>query len=295
MLDSYIKAGQIAAATRKEVQGIIKEGVSILEVCEWVESKIRRRGGTPAFPCNVCVNEIAAHYSSPPKDTKTIPKDSIVKIDLGVHVNGYIADTAVTVSLNPEFDGMVYAINETLKQAVNTIRPGIRTDQIGKTVQDEIERYGFKPIWNLTGHQLGRYVLHTGKSIPNVPKFGLAKLNVDEVFAVEPFLTLPSGGGEVFSADYSHIFRLQKEKGARSVNARKFLEAIKNKCGSLPFSRRWLDGVLPEMEADEAFSELLAVKSVMAYPILVELRGKIVAQAEHTVIVTEGGCLVTTL
>jgi methionyl aminopeptidase len=216
VLENYTKAGKIAAETRRDVQAIIKAGVSILEICERAEDTIRRKGGEPAFPCNVCVNAITAHYSSPPKDTKAIPENSIVKLDLGVHVDGYIADTAVTVSLTPEFDGMVYAVNEALKQAVKAIRPGVRTDQIGKTVQDEIERYGFKPVWNLTGHQLGRYVLHTGKSIPSVPRFGLAKINVDEVFAVEPFLTLSSGGGEVFSSDDYCIFRLQKDKAAKS-------------------------------------------------------------------------------
>ena len=295
IFENYLKAGKIAAETRNEIHSVIKAGVPLLQICEKVENTIKQKGGKLAFPCNICVNEVAAHYSSPPGDTKIIPNNSIVKIDLGVHVDGYIADTAFTVSLNPEFDSMVFAVNESLKQAINTIRPGIKTDKIGQVVQEAIEKYGFKPIWNLTGHQLGRYILHTGKSIPSVPKFGFAKINVDEVFAIEPFLTLSSGAGEVRSAEASYIFRLQKEKDVHGLYAKKTIELIKSRCQSLPFSRRWLSGVLSEKEMDEAFRELLATRCVMAYPVLVEGSGKIVAQAEHTIIVTTDGCQITTL
>ncbi|UCH02256.1 MAG: type II methionyl aminopeptidase, partial [Candidatus Bathyarchaeota archaeon] len=196
-LECYIKAGKIAVETRKEIRNMIKEGVPIIEICQKVEDTIRRKGGDLAFPCNLCINDVAAHYSSPPKDIKMIPKEAVVKVDLGVHVNGYIADTAFTVSLTPEYDSLIYAVNEALKQAIRIIKPGIKTDQIGKTIQSVIERYGYKPIKNLTGHQMSRYVLHTGKSIPNVPKYDFSRLKVDDVFAVEPFLTLSSGDGTV--------------------------------------------------------------------------------------------------
>ena len=77
----------------------VREGMRILDVCEKAETLIHKRGGTPAFPCNVSVNEVAAHYTSPPQDTQRIPENSLVKIDLGVHVDGYIADTATTICL----------------------------------------------------------------------------------------------------------------------------------------------------------------------------------------------------
>lgn len=248
-----------------------------------------------AFPCNVCVNEVAAHYSSPPHDQRTIPREALVKIDLGVHVDGYIADTATTVSLKPEYDGMVFAVEKALKQVIRTIRPNVTTTQLGQTAKKTIERYGFKPIWNLTGHQLKRHILHAGKSIPSVPKFSMSRIKEGEAFAVEPFLTLSSGSGQVRGVDEAYIFRYHKSKPTRSPGAQKLLDWIKKECPHLPFSQRWLKDVLPPGELKPAFKELLANKGISAYPVLVEKNEKVVAQAEHTLIVTERGCVVTTL
>lgn len=273
----------------------MKPGTPILEICETVEDRIRRKGGKLAFPCNVCVNEVAAHYSSPPHDQRTIPRDALVKIDLGVHVDGYIADTATTVSLKPEYEGMVFAVEQALKQVIRTIRPNVTTTQLGQTVKKTIERYGFKPIWNLTGHQLKRHLLHAGKSIPSVPKFSMSRIKEGEAFAVEPFLTLPSGAGQVRGIDEAYIFRYHKAKPTRSPGAKELLDWIQLECPYLPFSHRWLKDVLPPTELEPAFRELLANKSITAYPVLVEKKETVVAQAEHTLLVTERGCVVTTL
>ncbi|MHA2408070.1 MAG: M24 family metallopeptidase, partial [Candidatus Ranarchaeia archaeon] len=150
----YKEAGRIASAVRREVKTLVKVGAPIIEICEAVEKNIKAKGGSLAFPCNVCVNEVAAHYSSPPEDEKVIPKDAIVKIDLGVHIDGYIADTATTISLNREYDGMVVAVEKALDQAIKWIRPNVSIRQLGEVIQKTIEQYGYKPIWNLTGHQM---------------------------------------------------------------------------------------------------------------------------------------------
>ncbi|MDQ1280527.1 MAG: Methionine aminopeptidase [Thermoproteota archaeon] len=294
VLECYIKAGKIASEVRSEAKEIVKKGVPLLEICEKVEASIKAKGGELAFPCNICLNEIAAHYSSPPEDAQTVPKNAVVKIDLGVHIDGYIADTAMTVCLNPEFDGMVYAVNEALKQVINMVRPGVKTSQIGEVVQKTAQRYGLKPIWNLTGHQLSKYVLHTGKPIPNVPRFDFARINAGEVFAIEPFFTLSSGKGEIRSGTDSYIFRLQRERGVKSPTAKDLMDKIKENFKTLPFSKRWLNGFMPKSELDAAFKELLSAKNLMDYPILIEAAGKTVVQAEHTVIVTDDGRIVTT-
>jgi len=293
VLDHYLKAGRIASEVRREVKSLVREDASILQVCERVESSIRRRGGEPAFPCNVCVNDVAAHYSPPPKDTSTIPKEAVVKVDIGVHVEGYIADTATTVSLNPQYESMVYTVNEALEQAIRTIQPQVKINEVGRIVQKTIERYGFKPIRNLSGHQMSRYVLHTGKSIPNVPSLGLQSINEGEVYAVEPFLTLASGGGEVKSAKDAYIYRFQKERRLVDPEAVELLASIRSSYRSLPFSLRWIKGIEGE-NIPETFNELIARRCVSSYPVLIEVAGGIVAQAEHTVIVTRGGCIVTT-
>ncbi len=269
-------------------------GIPILEICERVERSIRRKGGQPAFPCNVCVNEVAAHYSSPPQDQRTVPPGALVKIDLGVHVDGYIADTATTVALNPEDEGMVYAIEKALTQVIDVIRPNVQTRWLGETAAKTIEQYGFKPIWNLTGHQMTRFVLHAGKSISSVPRFAMARLKLDEVFAVEPFLTRPSGAGEVQGVEEAYILHYHRSRHPRSSHAQELLQAIETNYRYFPFSSRWLTDVLPPDALASAIQELVANRSISAYPVLVEKARQAVAQAEHTLIVTETGCVVTT-
>lgn len=294
-LRKYVKAGSIASKVRNKARHLVKKGRSIIDICETVEKYIKKMGGKPAFPCNICVNDIAAHYSSPPEDKKKIPKDAIVKIDVGVHVDGYIADTATTVSLNPEYDAMVFAVKKALNQAINVIQPNVKTTKVGEVIKKTIEKYGFKPIWNLSGHQINRYVLHTGKSIPNSPRFSISKIKTGEVYAVEPFLTLSSGSGEVQGINESYIFRYHKSKNTQNPKAKKLLNKIFKEFRFLPFSQRWFTGFIPLEDLNKAFLELVSKKILLAYPVLVEKNHKIVAQAEHTVIVTEKGNLVTTL
>lgn len=296
VVESYMKAGRIASETRDYARGLVKEGASLLDICSRVEENIIKKGGRPAFPCNVDVNEVAAHYSSPIDDARVIPRGAIVKVDLGVHVEGYIADTALTVCLNPAHNAMVRGVEEALKRAIETIRPRAKNGDIGGAIESTIESYGFRPIRNLSGHQMNRFVLHTGKSIPNVQGIGFERISEDEVYAVEPFLTTKLGKGQIKSEEREvYIHRFHKDRNPKSPNARMLLDTIQSQYKSLPFSERWLRHLLPKEELDEAFSELLREKCIVGYPVLVEAAGQIVAQAEHTLIVTGEGCVVTTV
>ncbi|MFQ6094929.1 MAG: type II methionyl aminopeptidase [Candidatus Bathyarchaeia archaeon] len=294
VFEKYKRAGEIAARVRDEMKRLLREGMLIIEICEKAEEMIEKMGGKPAFPCNVSVNEIAAHYSSPPEDTKRIPENSLVKIDVGVHVDGYIGDTAVTVCYNPEYEGLVSAAEEALRTAVQTIRPGLRISKFGSEVQRAIKNRGFKPISNLTGHQVGRYLIHAGKALPNVSHLSTAKIYSGEVYAVEPFVTLPDAAGKVREGDEAYIFRFVKHRSLKNVRSRGLLKYIEKNFRTLPFSERWLRSYMHENWYHEAFSELLSTKSLMSYPIFVEASGKPVAQAEHTVLVCEKGAVILT-
>ena len=291
-LDAWREAGCIASRVREQIQGRVKKGIKLIDICEHVEMLIKKLGGEPAFPCNVCVNEVAAHYSSPRRDRRTVPKGSLVKVDIGVHVNGYIADTAITISLDPKYDAMIFAVEEALAKAIEVIRPGIRVSEVGRAIEKTVEKFGYKPIENLSGHQVGRYVLHAGKSIPNVSKlgiFGRSEIKEGEVYAVEPFLTSHNGSGEVRGSTEAYIHRFQKQRSVKSPQAKRLLKRIKNNYRSLPFSQRWFSG-FSEEELDSAFQELFSRRCLASYHSLIEKKGTPVAQAEHTVIVTKEGC-----
>ncbi len=294
VLEKYQRAGKIAREVREEMRHFVHVGMPIIEVCEKTENLIRKKGGQPAFPCNVSVNEVAAHYTSPPHDRHVIPPNSLAKVDVGVHVDGYIADTAVTICFSPELESLVHAAEEALKVAVETIHAEISTSKLGSIIQKTIQTYGCKPVSNLTGHQVGRYLIHTGKSIPNVSHLVGSKIRGGEVVAIEPFVTVPDAAGRVKDGNEATIFRFMKRKSVANSHAKRLLSYIEENYRTLPFSERWLKGVVPDEHHYPAFYELLRSKCLLAYPVFVEASGKPVAQAEHTVLVVEKGCKVLT-
>ena len=235
----------------------VREGMPIIEICEKAERRIREEGGKPAFPCNVSVNEVAAHYTSPPDDRHAIPQNSLVKVDVGVHIDGYIADTAVTICFNTEYAMLVQAAEEALKVAVKTIYAEMSTSKLGSAIQKTIETFGCKPVSNLTGHQIGRYLIHTGKSIPNVSHLLGSKIKEGEVVAIEPFVTVPNAAGRVKDTDEATIFRFTKRKSLKNPYAKNLLKHIEENFKTLPFTERWLKGILPREHHFMAFKELL--------------------------------------
>ena len=293
-LEKFRLSGKILCETREVMRGYVKENMPVIDVCERAESLIRERGGFPAFPCNVSINEIAAHYTSPPGDVSVIPVGSTVKVDMGVHVDGYVTDTAFTVSFNPEGRSMVATAEFALKAVVESVRGEMSTGRIGGIIEAAIRNHGFKPVSNLTGHSVGRYLLHAGISIPNVATLSTSRVRVGDVFAVEPFVTQPDAIARVDDSPQKTIFRLVRAKSAKTVYAKQLLKHIETNFRTLPFAERWLFGVVPREHHAEAFKELLTSKLVTSYPVFVEASGRPVAQAEHTLLIKEDGCEILT-
>ncbi len=293
-LGKFRLSGRILRETREEMRLFVHENMPIIEVCEKAESLIREKGGKPAFPCNVSINEVAAHYTSPPNDEAKIPEKAVVKVDIGVHVDGYVTDTAFTACFNPEYKSMTTTAEHALKAAIDNIHADMATSKIGGIIENTIKNRGFKPIANLTGHSVGRYLIHAGTSIPNVTQISFTKVKAGEMFAIEPFVTLPDAAGRVEDAPEITIFRLLKTKSVKNPFSKQLLEYIEGNFRTLPFAERWLNGVVPKDRHGEAFRELLSSKAIMGYPVFVEASGKVVTQAEHTVLIKENGCEVIT-
>jgi methionyl aminopeptidase len=293
-LEKFRLSGRILRETREEMKTYVKENMLVIDVCEKTEGLIRAKGGKPAFPCNVSINEVAAHYTSPPNDTLRIPEGSTVKVDLGAHVDGYVTDTAFTASFNPEGRSMANTAEQALKTVIENIHGDMALGKIGSLVETTIKNRGFKPISNLTGHSVGRYLIHAGTSIPNVAQVSLTKVKTGEVYAIEPFVTLPEAIGRVDDSPQTTIYRLLKAKSVKNEYAKNLLKYIESNFRTLPFAERWLMGVVPKEQHRTAFKELLASKAIMSYPVFVEASKKPVAQAEHTVLLKDDGCEVLT-
>jgi methionyl aminopeptidase len=295
-LDSFKKSGEIVARLRKEIPGLVKYGKPAIEICDGLEQRIRDYGGKPAFPVNVGINDVAAHYTSPPGDTLTIPSASLVKVDFGVHVDGYATDTSVTVCLDPRLEPLAQAADEALQNAIRAFKPGVKLSEIGRIVQTSITRFGLRPISNLTGHKIERYNLHAGKSVPSVSAMGMngAKIEEGEVFAIEPFVTFSRAQGTVTNGSSAYIYRFVKPKGAITEDSKKVLAFVHANFSTLPFASRWLEKAFSRDVSMKAIQDLIRNKCISAYPVLVEATGSPVAQSEHTVIVNHDSCTVLT-
>ena len=284
--ESHREAGRILAQVREETAEKVEVGVSHLEIAEFAEDRIRELGGTPAFPVNISIDEEAAH-ATPSIDDESTFGEEMINLDIGVHIDGWLADTAVTVDLsgNPE---LAEAPEAALEAAIDVIEPGVETGEIGAVIEETIDGYGFNPVVNLTGHGLGHWEQHTDPQIPNRAVSQGTELAVGDVVAIEPFAT--DGGGKVTEGGSEEIFSLERERNVRNRQARAALEQITEEFRTLPFATRWL-------ETDRAAMALRRLKRqniVHGYPVLKEDDGCLVSQKEHTVIVTKDGAEVTT-
>ena len=277
---------------------LIRPGASVLEVCEEVEDLIRKLSDGPAFPCNLSVGHEAAHYSPLPEDPKRLPDKGIVKLDLGAHVQGRIADSAISVLLKEDerHAKLSGAVKEALERALERARPGLSVSAIGTTISVTIRKRGFKPISNLGGHGLAPYLVHSGVSIPNVPERLPWRLEPGRAYAIEPFGT--DGAGYVVEGKDVTIFSLNPRppKGweRRAGEYKEWVEIIYERFKTLPFSPRWLLDLAPFPKLAEGLAKLSRTGVLIAYPILLEAKRGEVAQWEHTIFVKEDGIVVTT-
>lgn len=293
--DDYLRAGKIASEVREMVRVKDWTGKSVFEICEEVENEIIKRGAKCAFPVNTSINEIAAHYTAEPNDPIIIKDTDLVKIDLGAQINGFIADTAVTVCYDAQYDGLVQAAEEALDKAMSMVKVGVKASDIGRAIETTIKQMGYKPIANLSGHSLDQYTIHAGKTIPNVWSIGGFSLSEDSAYACEPFVTTSEGGGFVRNGQIKNIFALNSRKKTKNEEADKMLDFIWENFNMLPFALRWLTKNWEEKEARSLLEHLIKKKAVQAYPVLIEIHEQRVAQAEHTFIPNENGVTVTTI
>jgi methionyl aminopeptidase len=291
--EKYRRAGKIASQVREEILPQIKVGAQVFDLCEAAESRIIELGGGIGFPTNVSLNEVAAHYTSPEEDDTTIQEGDIVKLDIGVHVDGYIADTAATVSFNPELEKLVEASREALDKALLLIRPKTNSKDLGKIIEDTIKGYGYRPIRDLSGHQLDEYILHGPKNLPNIAVPHGSILEEDEVYALETFAT--TGTGSAHETGQHFIFSLNPARiPLRTQGARDITRLVAREFKTLPFSRRYIAKHIPKLSLALGMRELTTKKALRQYSVLADIKGSYVSQAEHTFLVTKDGIEITT-
>ena len=283
ILNKYIKAGQIAKQVKEYGKTLVKEGALALDIAEKIDAKIMELGGKPAFPTDVSINEIAAHYCPVFNDKIVLKKGDLVKLDLGVHIDGYLVDTAISVSVGKieENEKLIKAANSALKRAVSLIKPGVKVSKAGKAIQEEVSKYGFQIIRNLSGHSIDRWQVHAGLTIPNYDNGDKKELEEGDIIAIEPFPT--TGEGIVIEGKNSEIYEAVKDGNIRAC--REVLDYIAEEFKTLPFCKRYLIKKFGLLKASLAIKQMLSAGIINEFKILREKGKGKVAQAEHTLIV----------
>jgi methionyl aminopeptidase len=285
-----LQAGKIASDSKKYSKSIIKKNIPLLEIAEKIEAKIIEFGGKPAFPVNISIDNVAAHYT-PFYDDKTLAH-GLLKVDLGAQVDGWISDTAFSIDLenSDENKKLIEASEKALENAIKNFKKDKTINSVGAEIAETIESFGFSPIINLGGHGLEKEDFHAKPFIPN---FDNRKniLITESLYAIEPFVT--TGSGKVHEGNPSGIYQLISEKNIRNPAARELLLFIINEYKKFPFCSRWLvkkfgTKILISLKQLEANGNL------HQFPQLIETKNAKVSQSEDTILLTAKEIIVTT-
>lgn len=288
----YIDAGKINRKVLDFAGEYVKEGRSLSDIAETLEKKIAYYSdgrAKPAWPVNLSINENAAHQTASSDEEIVLSGKELLKVDIGVHIEGYISDAAITIDLSGEQGKIVDAAEAALEKGIEAFEKTRDLTEIGKAVESEIKGRGFNVVENLTGHFLERWENHAAPAIPNI-EVNYSKVVEEEcVIAIEPFAT--DGKGYVKEGSKAEIFAFDDVKPLRNMNARKLLEIIEENYKTLPFAERWIEkeAQMNEFHRKVAFKDLLKAGCLRAYPILHEEKGRMVSQAETTLLVEESG------
>ena len=298
-IEKIMGAGKIHQEVVAYAKEIIKPGMKLFELAEKIDDKILELGGKPAFPINLSINEVAAHATPAFNDEEIVR--GLLKVDIGVHVDGYVADSAFSLNFDEGEEGeknekLIEAAEAGLKAALENVKEGISLGKLGEKIEDAIVSVGensemeILSIRNLTGHQIEQHDLHAGLNISNYATHQEVQLK-EGLYAIEPFAT--NGLGRVKDGKLSGIYKIDKEGNVRDDFARDVLDFVIEEYDNLPFCSRWIykkfgsRGLLALRQIEQA-------GILHQYPQLVEAGKGKVAQAEHTVLLHEGKKIITT-
>ena len=289
--ETYIKVGKIHAEVCNKTKPLVKAGISILELTKKIESFIQEYPEVSlSFPVNIQLNN-EVHYTAVVDDKRMISNGDLIKVDIGLHIDGYIADGAFTVSLNKDYDDMVEFTEKALKKAISDLKPGMKLSVIGERLDEVIKDSKYKLIRNLMGHQLNQWELHSKKSILVHGNSSDNKLEPGEAYAVEIFVT--DGLGMIKSSQNAYIYALAKYLSPiRDQRIRNLYKKIFDKRRCFPFSERYILEYLKISKLD--FFSLKKSGNIVEYPLLLELPNSKIAQFEDVIYVDNDKVIIPT-
>jgi len=217
-IEEIKKPAKLVAKTLKLLRENTKPGITPLELDKMAEDFIRSHGGRPAFkglydfPNSVCISRNGVVIHGIPND-EPLKEGDVVGYDVGVEINGWYGDAAITVGvgeINKEHQRMIDVARDAIFYALKHIKPGIRYKQISKLLEEYIISHGYVPLKGYSGHGIGRkpheepQILNYVEGKPNQGE----KVKNGHVFCLEPMLChrcgepiLAENGWDVFCED----------------------------------------------------------------------------------------------
>jgi methionyl aminopeptidase len=281
--EDFIKAGKISRQALEYGRELVVKGAKPVEICDKIEEKIHALGGTIAFPTQISLNEIAAHFC-PEGDEEIVLSDELCCLDVGAAFNGAVGDNALTVDLSGKHTSLVKASAEALQAATETLGVGVPLCKIGKAIEEVIKGYGFQPIRNLSGHGIGINIVHQKPTVPNFDNGDMTKLEKGMTIAIEPFAT--TGNGLVEEKGDASVFTLVGKKSVRVGFVREIMKMIEGYDG-LPFTTRWLTKNFTYAQVRYALNQFDQLGILHKYPPLVEKSKGLVAQTENSFLIDD--------
>ncbi|KAG2154559.1 methionine aminopeptidase 2-like protein [Suillus clintonianus] len=296
---SIRRAAEVHRQVRQSARKHIRPGMTMTEVANFIEDGSRalvEETGLESgigFPTGLSLNHCAAHYTPNAGDNIVLQSGDVLKIDIGVHVKGRIVDSAFTLNFEPTYDKLIEAVKAATDTGVRESGIDVRLGEIGAAIQETMESYEVevngktypvKSIENLSGHSIGLYQIHGGKSVQLVKNDDPTKMEEGEYFAIETFGS--TGRGRVVeSGECSHYAKIidAPRVPLRLTSAKSLLKSISSNFGTLPFCRRYLDRI-GETKYLLALNNLVQQGIVQDYPPLCDAKGSMTAQFEHTIL-----------
>jgi methionyl aminopeptidase len=207
-LEKMHRAGLVVYDVLTALREFVRPGLTTMDLEKFAEDKIAGKPGKPAFkgyrgyPCSLCtsVNSEIVHGIPSPK--RKLREGDIVSIDFGMELNGYFADSAVTVpvgQIGPEARKLLEVTRESLDRAIDKMRAGNRLGDVGNAVQSWVEQHGYSVVREFVGHGIGTK-MHDEPNLPNYGDPGRgARLQEGMVIAIEPMVN--AGSPEVRMRD----------------------------------------------------------------------------------------------
>ncbi|RDL33085.1 Methionine aminopeptidase 2 [Venustampulla echinocandica] len=304
-LSDYRQAAETHRQVRQWAQKNIMPGQTLTDIANGIEDSVRRLVGHDGltegdamnagmgFPTGLNLDEIAAHFSPNAGNKTVLQYSNVMKVDIGVHVNGRIVDSAFTMSFDPMYDNLLAAVKDATNTGVREAGIDVRLGELGGLIQETMESYEceingttypIKPIRNLAGHNILPYSIHGTKSVPLVKTNDTTKMEEGDVFAIETFGT--TGTGHVDDRGEISHYALRKdapEVDLRLSSAKSLLKTIQKNFGTIPFCRRYLDRLGQEKYL-LGLNNLVKSGIVEDYPPLYDKKGSYTAQFEHTIL-----------